>query len=53
MSNERLKILTDTLVKLAELWTKVPAGAGAHSVYSQIEFIRKLIRQECKNVHSK
>ena len=52
MNNERLKILTDTLIKLAELWTKVPTGNATHSVYSQIDFIRKLIREECKNERS-
>lgn len=48
MNNERLKILLDTLVKLAELWKNVNNGDAKHSIYAQIDFIRKLIKKECE-----
>jgi hypothetical protein len=48
MNNERLKILTDALVKLAEYWTRAPSGEKSHAIYSQIDFLKKLIREECK-----
>ena len=48
MNNERLKILMDALLKLAEYWTKATPGEKSHAIYSQIEFIRKLIREECR-----
>ena len=47
-SNERLKILLDTLIQLAKLWREVPVGQSAHSVYDQVHFVRKLIREEMK-----
>jgi hypothetical protein len=47
-SNERLKILLDTLIQLAKLWKEVPTGQSAHSVYAQIYFVRTLIRKEMK-----
>lgn len=52
MENERLKIMFETLVKLAELWMKVPPNANAHSVYVQIDFTRKQIREELKYLRS-
>jgi hypothetical protein len=49
MNNERLKILIDALVKLAEYWTRTqPGSTGHHSIHMQIDFIRKLIREELK-----
>lgn len=48
MNNERLRVLIDALVRLTELWTKVSPGAPAHSVYAQIDFIRKKINEELK-----
>ena len=48
MENERLKIMFETLVKLSEIWMKVSSGANAHSVYAQIDFTRKQIREELK-----
>lgn len=48
MNNERLKLLLDTLVKLAELWKNTNSSEGKHSIYAQIDFIRKLINAECK-----
>ena len=51
--NARLEMLLDKLVQLSELWLKVPIGSGAHSVYTQIEFVRKLIRDEIKHIRSR
>lgn len=48
MNNERLKILTDALVKLTEYWTRASPGEKSHAIYSQIDFLRKLIREECR-----
>lgn len=48
MNNERLKILADTLVKLAELWGATNSSEDKYSIYAQIDMIRKLIREECR-----
>lgn len=45
---ERLKILTDTLIKLAELWMKVTPGAACHSVHASLDFIKRKITEELK-----
>jgi hypothetical protein len=46
--NERLKILIDALLKLADYWTKGCTGQSAHAIYEQINFIRREIRKELK-----
>jgi hypothetical protein len=50
--NERLKILLDTLVQLAKMWKELSPGQNAHSIYDQINFVRKLIREEMKCAES-
>jgi hypothetical protein len=50
--NERLKLLLDTLVQLAKMWKEVAPGQNAHSIYDQIHFVRKLIREEMKCAES-
>ena len=46
--NERLKLLLDALVKLAEYWQSASPGQNSHAIYDQIRFIRKKITQELK-----
>lgn len=48
MNNERLKILVDALVKMSELWKNTNSSDGKHSIYSQIDFLRKKITAELK-----
>lgn len=48
MNNERLTVLVEALVKLSEFWTKTSPGVNSHAIYSQIDFFRKLIREELK-----
>lgn len=48
MNNDRLKLLLDALVTLSEYWTRAKGSDGHHSIYMQIDFLRKLIREECK-----
>lgn len=47
MNNERLKILTDTLTRLTEIWINSGKIEDKSAVYEQMNLIRKLIREEC------
>jgi hypothetical protein len=44
--NERLKILIDALVQLSKTWVEAKQGDSKHSIYAQIDFLRKKITQE-------
>jgi hypothetical protein len=46
--NERLQILLDALLKLAEYWAKTNSAESCHSIYAQIDFIRRAISKELK-----
>jgi hypothetical protein len=46
--NERLKILVDALVQLSKTWIDVGVGDAKHSIYAQIDFLRKKISEELR-----
>ncbi len=46
--NERLKLLINALVQLAQFWTTATPGQSCAAIYDQIHFIRKKITEELK-----